>query len=133
MQNAKYTALFSLSLLIVCTTITAFLLNLLFHTFAISIPIAIISQFLIHKYLDDVITKKRISQTIDKYNSLQYKKYLINLECAACKQISPVTLDFDTTEYSCPLCKRENAIYIQIATANKTIIDTDEEKPVDAK
>ncbi len=131
MQNAKYNALFSLGFFIVCTTITAFLLNLLFQSFLISVPISILIQFILHHYYNDVLTKKKISQTIDKYNSLEYKKYLIDLECAACKNLSPVTLDFGTTEYTCPLCKKENAIYIQIATATKTIIDNQEEITVD--
>lgn len=73
--------------------------------------------YLFYKRMDNI---KKIENTLNKYESLKYKKYLIPLICQNCGTTSNIELDLTNTEFTCPHCNTENAIYINFSTALKT-------------
>lgn len=68
----------------------------------------------------------RVTKSLDRYDSLKYKKYSMDLLCAMCGNKNGVLIDLETQSFICDHCKNENAIFIQLATARKTQLLPDE-------
>ncbi len=60
---------------------------------------------------------KHILKILNKYDKLEYKKYLIPLICQACGFNNSIEIDLTNTEFVCEKCARKNAIYINFSTA----------------
>lgn len=113
--------LLALSILILPSTLVGIGLNMILGIPWWAVTLAGIgSQLFYHFYKIQVKDTKIIKKSLERYDNLQYKKYLIPLTCQGCGRENNVELDLTNTEFKCKFCEVENAIYINFATATKT-------------
>jgi hypothetical protein len=72
------------------------------------------------KSIEASVEKDWIEAIKKRLSVLEYRPYIIYLDCAACKKSSPVEVNLDDTEYDCPHCNTTNAIYTSFSTAQVT-------------
>lgn len=121
MTANKKTILVALSLLLIPSILLGIGIGYVAGLNWIPIALGLVGiQWYASYWIDKNKQIKAIETALTKYDSLEFKKYLIPLKCQECGRDNSVEMDLSSTEFKCIFCKRKNAIYVNFSTASLT-------------